>query len=291
MSANLKGIALMVLAMASFAVSDGFLKELTKTVPSGQLLLVFGSTGGFILAALALLRARQLFGRFLFRPLFLIRLAADMLAATFIVSAFANASLSLVSAILQVSPLIAALAAVWLLSERLGPRRLIAIGTGLTGVLIILEPWGEAIELGAVYAALGAAFLALRDVLTRMMPADTPSDAMVTFGFLAIAPGGLLLLAFEPDWVALNLSAAGLILCGVLTGIFGYTMITLASRIAEIGAIAPFRYSRLVFAILIGGIFFGERLSANAAIGAALVIGSGLFIFLREAQLSQSAVK
>ncbi|MEM9437295.1 MAG: DMT family transporter, partial [Pseudomonadota bacterium] len=83
----------------------------------------------------------------------------------------------------------------------------------------------------------------------------------------------------------MDVTAVLLTLGGVLSGIFGYTMITLASRIAEISAIAPFRYARLLFALIIGSLFFGESLSTPALIGAAIVIGSGLFVFWREARL------
>ncbi|MEM6478783.1 MAG: DMT family transporter, partial [Pseudomonadota bacterium] len=277
------------IAMAGFAVSDGFLKELTETIPAGQLLVIFGVLGGGLLALVSLLRGAPLYGPWLFQPLFLARLLTDMLAAAGVVSAFALAPLSLVSAIMQVSPLIAALAAVWLLGEKLGLRRLSAIGVGLFGVLLIVEPWGAQIEGGALLAAFGATMLALRDVLTRKMPGNIPSEALVTYGFLAIAPGGLLALAVSPGWVAVSLPSLALIIGGVLTGIFGYTMITLASRIAEISAIAPFRYSRLVFALLIGGFFFGERLAPIAILGSVLVIGSGLFVFWRESRLRSKA--
>ncbi|MEO1796962.1 MAG: DMT family transporter [Pseudomonadota bacterium] len=285
---NVRGILFMVLAMAGFAISDGFLKELTQTLPTGQLLAIFGLTGGAILGAFARIRGARLIGPWLTSPIFVARLLSDTFAAVCIVSAFATAPLSLVSAIIQVSPLMAAAFAAWLLRETLGPRRILAILIGLVGVLIILEPWGAAIAPGMILAAIGAALLAMRDVLTRKMPADVPSDALVTYGFLAIAPGGLLLLAFDPVLVPMDGRAILLSLAGVLTGIFGYTMITLASRMAEISAIAPFRYTRLVFAILIGSIAFGERLSATALAGAALVIGSGLFVFWREARLRRA---
>ncbi|MEO0484538.1 MAG: DMT family transporter [Pseudomonadota bacterium] len=283
--ANLRGIVLMIIAMGCFAVSDAFLKVLTQTVPRGQILIIFGLAGGILLGTVATLRGARLFGPWFLRPVFLTRLAADMFAATAIVSAFALASLSLVSAIMQVSPLVAALTAAWLLGERVGPWRLGAIGIGLLGVLIILEPWGERIELGAIFAAVGACLLALRDVLTRKMPDDTPYEALVTYGILAMAPGGLILFLADPAWVPVAPGQGALFAAGILSGILGYTTITLASRMAEISAIAPFRYSRLVFALLIGGIAFGERLPPHALFGAALVIGTGLFVFWREARL------
>ncbi|MEM1235667.1 MAG: DMT family transporter [Pseudomonadota bacterium] len=284
---NLRGIVLMILAMGAFAISDAFLKVLTASLPTGQVLIIFGTTGGAVLAAFYLARGASLYGPWFFRPVFLARLACDMLASACIITAFSTATLSLVSAIMQISPLVAAVCAAGLLKERLGPQRILAILAGLIGVLIIVEPWGEEIELGAIFAAMGASLLALRDVFTRMLPADTPPSAMVTYGYLAIAPGGLITMIANPTWTAIDSSLIGFFFGAMLTGIFGYAMITLASRAAEISAIAPFRYSRLLFALLIGGIAFGERLGFTASVGAAIVIGSGLFVFWREARLKR----
>lgn len=288
MAQNTRGIVFMVMAMGLFAVSDAFLKVLTAALSTGQVLIIFGVTGGIVLAAFSLARGVSLYGPWFFRPIFLLRLACDAFAAACIITAFANASLSLVSAIMQVSPLVAAICAAGLLNEKLGPARILAILAGLFGVLIILEPWGENVQIGAVFAALGSCLLALRDVLTRMLPADTPPGAMVTYGYLAIAPGGLITMIANPTWSSIAPSQIGVFAGAVLTGILGYTMITLASRAAEISAIAPFRYSRLLFALIIGGIAFGDRLETHAIVGAALVIGSGLVVFWREAHIRHS---
>ncbi|MEM1232719.1 MAG: DMT family transporter [Pseudomonadota bacterium] len=284
---NLRGIALMICAMAGFAVSDGFVKALTNSMPAGQLLVLFGATGVVFLAAFARFRGARLSGQYLRNPVFLGRFAADMLASACIVGAFASAPLSLVSAIMQVSPLFAAALAALLLGERLGPRRFIAIGIGLAGVLLIVEPWGARLALGAILAAFGSFFLALRDVMTRMTPPAIPSEALVTYGYLAIVPAGLIAMAFTPGWDPLSTRDVWLLLGGLLSGIAGYTFITLASRMAEVSAVAPFRYSRLVFALLIGTLIFGEALPPLALGGAALIIGSGLFVFWREARIAR----
>ncbi|MCH2077389.1 MAG: DMT family transporter [Rhodobacteraceae bacterium] len=283
---NLRGIILMVLAMLGFAISDGFVKALTEVMPNGQLLIFFGLTGSTLVAIYAKLRRIPLTGSFLINPIFVIRWAADMFAAICIVGSFALAPLSLVAAILQVSPLFAAALAALLLGESLGPRRLFAIAVGLFGVLIITEPWNAGLEIGALLAAGGAFLLALRDVLTRMAPRDIPSEALVAYGISAMAFAGALSWIISPAWAPLELESVWLLAGGVLTGIAGYTLITSASRSAEITAIAPFRYSRLVFALLIGALFFGETLSSWALLGSTLVIGSGLFVFWREARLA-----
>ncbi|MEM6276660.1 MAG: DMT family transporter [Pseudomonadota bacterium] len=284
---NLRGILLMVCAMAGFAVSDGFVKALTDSIPAGQLLFIFGLSGAVFLACFAWLRGAMLTGPFLRNPIFLGRFSADMLASACIVGAFATAPLSLVAAIMQVSPLFAATLAALLLRESLGPRRLFAIGIGLVGVLLIVEPWGARLEWGAILAALGSFFLAFRDVLTRMAPLSIPSEALVTYGYLAIAPGGLIAMIFAPGWDPLSIRDIWLLVGGIVSGIAGYTFITLASRMAEVTAVAPFRYSRLVFALLIGTLVFGEALPPLAIFGAALVIGSGLFVFWREARIAR----
>lgn len=277
----------MIGAMAGFAVSDAFIKVLTQTLPAGQILIVSGLLGFIFLFGIAHLKKRSLTGYFLRLPIFWMRLASDMFSATFIVAALVMTDLSLVSAVMQCSPLIAALLASRLLGESLSVTKVCAILVGLFGVLIILKPWSAEVEIGALLALLGSVSIALRDVLTRKMPKDIPSTVLITYGYLALAPGGLMVFLLKPEVSEISNQDAFLIFGAAVSGMIAYVMITISARTAEIVAIAPFRYSRLLFAMLIGVFIFGESLETSALVGASLVIGSGLYIFLQEAYKKQ----
>jgi drug/metabolite transporter (DMT)-like permease len=137
---NLRGILLMVAAMAGFAVEDALIKAASATVPVGQILLFLGIGGTLAFGTLARLQGARLFTRVvLLRPV-LLRNASEMLGTMCFVSAIAIAPLSTVSAILQATPLAVTLGAALFLGAEVGWRRWTAILVGFAGVLIIVRP-------------------------------------------------------------------------------------------------------------------------------------------------------
>jgi drug/metabolite transporter (DMT)-like permease len=286
---NLRGILLMVASMAGFAVEDAFIKSAAATVPVGQILILLGLGGTLIFGTLARVQGAPLLTRaILLRPV-LIRNAAEMLGTMTFVSAIAIAPLSTVSAILQATPLAVTLGAALFLGAQVGWRRWTAILVGFAGVLIIVRPGAAGIDLGAILAVAGVFLLAARDLATRATPATVPSTVIATYGFASVIPAGVLLLAFSGGALVPE-PRAMLFIAGALTvGVFAYYGIITAMRVGEIAVVTPFRYSRLLFAVAIGVVFFGERPDAATFLGAALVIGSGLYTLLREARLARAA--
>jgi drug/metabolite transporter (DMT)-like permease len=284
---NLRGILLMVAAMAGFAVEDALIKSAAATVPVGQILILLGIGGTTIFGTLARLQGARLFTRaVLLRPV-LIRNTAEMLGTMAFVSAISVAPLSTVSAILQATPLAVTLGAALFLGARVGWRRWTAILTVFAGVLIIVRPGAQGIDMGAILAVAGVFLLAARDLATRATPASVPSMVIATYGFASVIPAGVILLAFSGGAIVPE-PRAMLLLTGALTiGVFAYYGIIAAMRVGEIAVVTPFRYSRLLFAVAIGMAVFGERPDTLTYLGAGLVIGSGLYTLLREARLSR----
>ena len=285
---NLRGILLMVASMAGFAVEDAFIKAASATVPVGQILILLGIGGTLIFGTLARVQgARLLTTAVLIRPV-LIRNAAEMLGTMAFVSAIAVTPLSTVSAILQATPLAVTLGAALFLGAQVGWRRWTAILVGFAGVLIIVRPGAAGVDMGSVLAVAGVFLLAARDLATRATPATIPSTVIATYGFASVIPAGIILLAFSGGALVPEPRAL-LLIAGALTiGVFAYYAIISAMRVGEIAVVTPFRYSRLLFAVAIGMVVFGERPDALTFLGAALVIASGLYTILREARLARA---
>jgi drug/metabolite transporter (DMT)-like permease len=282
---NLRGILLMVAAMAGFSVEDALIKAAAASVPVGQILMLLGIGGAVIFGTLARLQGARLLTPVVFSRPVLLRNAAEMLGTMTFVNAIALLPLSTVTAILQATPLAVTLGAALFLGAEVGWRRWTAILLGFAGVLIIVRPGAEGVEAGALLAVAGVFFLAARDLATRATPASVPSTVIATYGFASVIPAGAILLAFSGGAMMPEPRAGLLIAAALVIGVFAYYAIIAAMRVGEIAVVTPFRYTRLLFAVGIGMAVFGERPDALTYVGAALVIGSGLYTLLREARL------
>jgi drug/metabolite transporter (DMT)-like permease len=279
---NLRGIIFMLLAMAGFAVEDSLIKVLSAHFPISQILLILGFGGMVTFVAIALVQGHRLFTPKLLSWPFLIRFFSDMFAALFFISAIALIPLSTASTILQAVPIIVTMGAALFLGQMVGWRRWTAIIAGFIGVLIVIRPGFDGFEPASILALLGVVFLAVRDLATRVMAPDLSTITVSAYAFLAMALAGVIALPFfaplqQPDAVEW-----GMFLCTVVLGGLAYVAVVIATRTGDIGAIAPFRYSRLIFAIIIAVIFLGERPDMPTMIGASVIVASGVYAFWRE---------
>ena len=272
----------MLLAMAGFAVEDSLIKVLSAHFPISQILLILGFGGMVTFVAIALVQGHMLFTPKLLSWPFLIRFFSDMFAALFFISAIALIPLSTASTILQAVPIIVTMGAALFLGQMVGWRRWTAIIAGFIGVLIVIRPGFDGFEPASILALLGVVFLAIRDLATRVMAPDLSTITVSAYAFLAMALAGVIALPFfaplqQPDAVEW-----GMFLCTVILGGLAYVAVVIATRTGDIGAIAPFRYSRLIFAIIIAVIFLGERPDMPTMIGASVIVASGVYAFWRE---------
>lgn len=278
---NQRGALFMTASMAGFAVEDVFVKAAAQTLPLGQVLLAIGLTGMLVFAAMA---ARQ--GEALLPPAFLsramlIRCGFEITGRLFYGLAITLTALSTTSAILQATPLVVVAGASLVFGEKVSLQRWLAVLIGFTGVLVILRPGSDfsALSLLAVVGLLG---FAGRDLATRAAPKGLSNRQLGALGFAMLATAGAILLvvnggAHVPSGMAL-LHLAG----GTVFGMLGYHALTYAMRTGEVGAVTPFRYTRLVFAMVLAMALFGERPDLATWIGAALVVGSGIFALTRK---------
>ncbi len=284
---NLTGIALIVLSMAAFAIEDALIKAASAHVPPGQIIVTIGLGGTAIFGTRALMRGVPLFGPALRNPMVLLRNLGEMLGTGAFVTALATAPISLVTAIVQANPLLVTLGAAVFLREKVGPRRWAAVLIGLCGVIVILRPWGAGFTPASLFAVAGVICLSVRDLATRRVPQGIPTYTLLVYAFVAITPGGILLLLLgqPPVWPE-PFEAALLAGCVAVGGVAYYT-VTAAMRIGDISVVTPFRYSRLVFGIGLGIAVFGERPDAVTYVGAGVVVATGLYTLWREALTRQ----
>lgn len=287
---NIRGAILMVLSMAGFAVEDMFIKLLADAISVGQILTMLGIGGSLAFGAIVLAKGEALFSRdMLSAPIFL-RGIGDLVGALAFVSAIVLTPISSASAILQATPLAVTLGAALFLGEPVGWRRWSAIFVGLIGVLLIIRPGLESFEVLSLLALLAVFALALRDLATRRTPANISTMQLSFLGFVVIIPAGILLMVFTgSSVVSLNGTEWTYITAALGIGLFAYYGIVAAMRIGDVGFVTPFRYVRLVIALIIGVAVFDESPDTLTLIGAAIIVASGIYTILRERKMRRSA--
>lgn len=280
MTDNHRGALYMTASMAGFAVEDVFVKAAARGLPLGQVLLTIGLSGMLIFVAMAARRREALLpSAFLSRPM-LVRSAFEVTGRLFYGLAITLTALSTTSAILQATPLVVVAGAALVFGERVRPQRWLAVLVGFTGVLVILRPGSDfsALSLLAVVGLLG---FAGRDLATRAAPKGLSNRQLGALGFAMLASAGAILLvvtggATMPTGLGLAYLAGGTVFA-----VAGYHSLTYAMRTGEVSAVTPFRYTRLIFAMVLAMALFGERPDLATWIGAALVVGSGIFALKR----------
>ncbi|AWD20624.1 DMT family transporter [Fuscovulum blasticum] len=285
---NSRAAGLMVGSMAFFAVEDLFLKRAAEALPPGEVLMLTGAAGALVFWALAASRGEPVLIRDALRGVPLVRTLAEAAAAMLYIVALALAPLSMTAALLQASPLVVVAGAALVLGEQVGWRRWLSVLVGLAGVLVILGPWQAEFDPTGLLTVGCVLVLAVRDLATRMMPARIGTFQVAAWAYLGLVPAGGLLMAlmghgFVPPtpWQWAGLGGA------LIAGLFGYYAVVAAMRLGEVSVVAPYRYTRLVFAIVLAMVVFGERPSLSMLIGSVLVVGSGIYAFARERALAK----
>lgn len=278
---NQRGALYMTTSMAGFAVEDVFVKAAAQSLPLGQVLLSIGLTGMLVFAAMAARQGESVLpAAFLSRPM-LIRSGFEITGRLFYGLAITLTALSTTSAILQATPLVVVAGAALVFGEKVGLQRWLAVLVGFAGVLIILRPGAEfsALSLLAVVGLLG---FAGRDLATRAAPKGLSNRQLGALGFAMLAVAGSILLLVSGGARLPSPPDLARLAAGTVFGMAGYHALTYAMRTGEVSAVTPFRYTRLLFAMVLAMALFGERPDLATWIGAALVVGSGVFALTRK---------
>ena len=209
----------------------------------------------------------------------------ELFATIFFLIALINMSFANVNAILQTLPLVITVAASVLLKETIGHKRAIAIILGFFGVLLIIKPGTNDFNSYSILAIFAVISVTFRDILTRKMPKKLPALflSLVTSLMVTLTTG--IYLVFFKIWapidiyILINLGLAAIFL------LIGYFFSVEAMRFGDVSFVSPFRYTLIIWAILIGYFFFKEKIDLLSLIGIFLIIFSGLFVLYRENQI------
>lgn len=183
-------------------------------------------------------------------------------------------------------PLIVAALSGPILGEKVGWRRVFAIGVGFLGILVILQPGVRVFSPVAIIPFIAAAMFALYSLLTRY--AARRDNAATSFFWTGIA--GAVVTTAIGIWFWENMIPVDWIWMGALCvlGASGHFLLIRTYEVAEASSVQPFAYLQLVFASMAGIFFLGETLPWNVALGASIVIAAGLFTFWRERRSSNA---
>ena len=288
-SENTRGALLMMLSMASFTLNDTCFKLVGATLPLGQALFLRGVMATVLLVLLA--RAFRVGMPDLSRrdAVFVaVRSLAEVGAAYFFLTALLNMPLANLTALLQMLPLTVTLGGALFFRDAVGWRRWAAIGFGFVGMLLIVKPGAEGFNLYAIYGLIAVGFVTLRDLSVRKISKSVPSLFVTICASAAVAvfAGALSLQeVWQPmgtrEWVLI--AATSGFICA------GYYLSVLVMRVGEISQIAPFRYSGLVWALILGWVVFGHWPGQMTLIGAAIIVATGVFTMWREAHQRKQA--
>ena len=275
----------MILSMACFAVEDTFIKLLSARLPATQILFSVGFGGALITLALAVTLNVNLADKILLNKHVISRTIADLFGALFFTSAMVLIPMSLLASILQATPLFVTLGAAILLGEKVGWRRWSAIFIGFLGIIIILQPGYGSFQLASLLGLAAVLCLALRDVVTRDMATEIPTLTVTFYACLAMGSAGFIAYPFFGTPIMPTTFEAILFVCAAIIGVTGYFLIVLATRKGDVSVIAPFRYSRLLFSLVLASLVLGEMLTLPILLGGLLVVSSGIYTFGRERRL------
>ncbi len=274
------GIGLMVLAMALASMMDGLCKSLAASgyhpiqIAWGRFLFITV----FLVPPVAAGRLRALRTA---RPGFQVLRGLAMLGSSvFFIASLPLMPLANATALAFVTPFFVTALAIPLLGERIGIRRWSAVAVGFIGVLVVVRPGGAGFQLQAFLPVVSAACGALGFIMTRMMRISEP--ALTTLAISALTALGATSIVVPLVWQPLDASALVLLVAvGGLSALSQYLLV-LAFRYGEPSLLAPFLYSQILSATLVGFVLFGVLPDIETFIGAGIIIAAGLYVLYRE---------
>lgn len=282
-----RGIALMVLSMVAFALTDTLVKVSASSVSPAQNMFFLMGGGLVLFALIAIFQGDKLTDPRVFAPVLLLRYFVEVIGMVGMVLALTYVPLSTVGAITQATPILVAVGAVLFLREKVSWRRWSSIAIGFMGVLLVIQPGADGMDIAVFWAVLAMVAFSVRDLVTRLTPPEIASATLATFTMAAAIPfaigwvfyNGESFFPAQANWVVVAFMVA--------LGSLGYLLLIASLRVGELSVVMPFRYSRIIFLLLLGLLVFGERPNASMLFGATLIIVSGVYMMWREQRVKQ----
>lgn len=282
LSANMRGAALMSISTIGFTANDAITKTVSEGINAGQIMLVRGVFTVLLIALLAWYNGALRSFSVVVRPRIVLRAAGEAGGTVFFLIAIAHMPLANVTAIVQSLPLTITIGAALFLGEPVGWRRWSAIAVGLVGVVVIVRPGSDGFNTYALFALGTVVCCTVRDLATRGLPREVPSLMVSLATAIAVSICGAVMIEPLGGWRPFPAIDAVALLGAAVLLIFGYQCIIMSMREGDISFVAPFRYMALVWAIILGYLVFGDVPGPAMILGAAIVVGSGIFSLYRE---------
>lgn len=279
---NARGSLIMMGSMAAFTFNDTVLKTLSGEVPLFQAIFIRGCFVTSVLfvfllwsGQLRLRHSRREWG------LLGLRTLGEIGATLTFLSALYNAPIGAVTAVLQSTPLILTLAGAVILGEAVGWRRYSAILIGLIGVMLIVKPGADGFNPYVLLAVATLGFIVVRDLPTRRISASVPSVFVAFVASVAITTtGGLGALGGE--WVPLDQGSLLTLAAAASFLLIAYVLAVAVMRVGDMAVVQVFRYTGILWALLLGYLVFDERPDWLTLLGASIVVSMGVYTFYRE---------
>jgi drug/metabolite transporter (DMT)-like permease len=274
---NRRGIVMMLIAMACYVLNDAFIKVAASHYTTGQILALRGICASLIVLALASRAGAIGHWRALARPIVALRAVLEIATAVTSVMALSLMSLATVTSLMMTAPLIVVAFSMSAGRESWRADRVLAAGLGFAGVLVVLRPSLEGSALGLAFALACAGSLAARDLVNRRIPEEVPSILITAATTLAVTAAGMVMSAMDTRR-ELEAEAFAWIAGAAVFAALGNYAVVAASRGVDLSVVAPFRYSSIVWALLIAYAFWGEAPDWRICTGVALISASGLYM-------------
>jgi drug/metabolite transporter (DMT)-like permease len=277
------GIALRASAMVAFACLGALVKWTSQhQVPVFEIIFFRNAFALVPVAAMVFSTPRGLSVLHTSRPMaHLLRSGIGIAAMVCGFTSTALLPLTQATALTFTTPLFMTALSALILKEHVGPHRWAAVAVGFIGVLVMVRPGAEgALSLGTVLGLAGAMLAAGATIAIREIGKTEPGPTIVFYFTMAGAALGLASLPF--GWVMPNLWVLAALIAAGLVGGIGQLLITNALRVAPIAVIAPFDYTQLLWAGLLGYLVWGDTPGPNTLLGAVIVAASGVYILFRE---------
>jgi drug/metabolite transporter (DMT)-like permease len=272
----------MVVAMAGFCLNDAITKYSSQSMNMAQVMLIRGAFASLFVGLLAWQRGALARPGSMLQPLVALRVVSEAGATVSFLVALAHLPIADVSAVLQALPLAVTMGAALVFGESVGWRRWLAIAIGFAGVLIIVRPGFEGFSIYSLAALASVACCAVRDLATKRIPKAIPTLLVSTATALAMTIVGAALLPAMGGWTPMTGDSTALLALAAVLVVIGYQFIIMAMRAGDISFIAPFRYTALIWSILLGLFIFADIPDLPMIVGATIIIGSGLYALYRE---------
>lgn len=285
---NSAAIVAMIAAVGTFSLGDMVMKMLGEALPTGQTLVTRATIALALVAIAARLRGETITLAQVRTPILWVRSACEMTLVALFVSSLPHMKLGDLTTITQSTPLMMTAMAALILKEPVGWRRWSATAVGFIGVAMVARPGANGLDPWALAAVAVAFLVAVRDMITRVVPPRVSIATITAMTTLAAGAGGVALAPFE-TWVAPSLQQMALTAAAAALTTIGNLFIIRAFRIGEASAVSPFRYAVIPFSLVWGFLAFGETPDGMAVAGIALIVGAGVYTLYRERKLARRA--